>query len=297
MVSQTDRNTPRLAAELGGDAGPRAQTTLQGASPGAKTSHDKKRYQSVPRNYKLSVEETVQLGNKKTANGNFGIKDYEVKLWHHDVNVPISYGIHKEKYRKAPRHYLDDHLRAKKIVPSPTAYKIEGNLILKNNTMTSKSPRITHAVEIEKQAKKDRFPECTTYKISHAGHDPKILGAFRLKSDRCGYIDECAVIGKAQAPYSTNGYNQVDTKLRYAKIYKPSPVKKEEKSSLSPASYKVYDSFINGTQAAPKFYISKYKYVNYINSDISNKKWVPGSGAYAHDKASNMTKGLAKGWK
>lgn len=95
-----------------------------------------------------------------------------------------------------PRHYLDDHLRAKKIVPSPDAYKIEGNLILKANVMTSKSPRITHAHEIEKQAKKDRFPEPSTYKISHSGVDPKILGAFKLKSDRCGYIDECAIIGK-----------------------------------------------------------------------------------------------------
>ena len=154
-------------AELG-EGGPRAQTTLQGVSPSAKTSHDKKRYQSVPRNYKLSVEETVQLGNKKTACGNFGIKDYEVKLWHHDVNVPVSYGIHKEKYRKVPRHYLDDHLRAKKIVPPPNAYKIDRDLTLKANIITSKSPRITHAMEIEKQAKKDRFPEASTYKPSHS---------------------------------------------------------------------------------------------------------------------------------
>jgi hypothetical protein len=49
----------------------------------------------------------------------------------------------------------------------------------------------------------------------------------------------------------------------------------------------------------PKVYISKYKYENFINSDIKSKKWVPGAGTYKFsEKGENfLTKGAAKGWK
>ena len=52
------------------------------------------------------------MGSKKTAQT--GIPGYEMKLWHHDVDKPIVFGIHKEI---KPRHYLDDLLRSKKHVP------------------------------------------------------------------------------------------------------------------------------------------------------------------------------------
>jgi len=44
----------------------------------------------------MSVSETIRMGSKK-SNQQYGIGGYEVKLWHHDVNKPIVYGIHKEK--------------------------------------------------------------------------------------------------------------------------------------------------------------------------------------------------------
>jgi len=56
----------------------------------------------------------------------------------------------------------------------------------------------------------------------------------------------------------------VDAKLRYAKMYKPSPPKPTEKTSLSPSSYMVNDSYKNTQLPAPRFYISKYKHSNFI---------------------------------
>ena len=64
------------------------------------------------RTYGLSVSDTVKLGSKKTSQ--MGIPGYEMKLWHHDIDKPIVFGIHKEI---KPRHYLDDLLRSKKHVP------------------------------------------------------------------------------------------------------------------------------------------------------------------------------------
>lgn len=61
----------------------------------SKTAMTKKRQsQSVMRTYNLSVQETVHFGSKAMKNKEFGIKDYTMKLWHHDIDKPIVYGIH-----------------------------------------------------------------------------------------------------------------------------------------------------------------------------------------------------------
>ena len=154
---------------------PRDDSRMGAQIPGlsaAKTSHEpKRRYQSLPRSqYRLSVQETVQAGSKKTVNSGFGIPNYpDVKkgtngmFWHHDVNFPIVFGIHKDKYSKVPRHYLDGLMKTKKIVPPPNTYNIPRDLLIKQNMMTSKSPRVTEAIEIEKLAKKNKFPDAATY--------------------------------------------------------------------------------------------------------------------------------------
>jgi len=77
----------------------------------SKTADTKnRRHQSMPRNngikYGMSVSDTVKMGSKK-MNQQYGIGGYEVKLWHHDVNKPIVFGIHEDKNSKKPRHYLD----------------------------------------------------------------------------------------------------------------------------------------------------------------------------------------------
>ena len=82
------------------------------------------------RKYNLSVSETVKLGSKKTSQ--VGIEGYEMKMWHHDVNKPIIYGIHKDI---KPRHYLDDVLRTKKIVPPPTQYTVAKDFTIKQNML------------------------------------------------------------------------------------------------------------------------------------------------------------------
>ena len=71
---------------------------------------------------------------------NHGIAGYEMKLWHHDVNQPTVYGIHKEMKK---RHYLDTYMRSKAYVPSPANYNIAKDFNLKANPIVSKSPRIT----------------------------------------------------------------------------------------------------------------------------------------------------------
>ena len=55
-----------------------------------------------------------------------------MKLWHHDIQKPIVYKIHKQNKEK---HYLDDHLKTKKIVPSPDAYKVGKDLTKKQNML------------------------------------------------------------------------------------------------------------------------------------------------------------------
>jgi hypothetical protein len=74
----------------------------------------------------LSVSDTVKLGSKKMSYN--GIPGYDMKLWHHDVNKPIIYGIHKEI---KPRHYLDEYLKTKKIVPPPNTYNMMKDFTIK----------------------------------------------------------------------------------------------------------------------------------------------------------------------
>jgi hypothetical protein len=143
------------------------------------------------RKYNLSVSETVKLGSKKTSQ--VGIEGYEMKMWHHDINKPTIYGIHKDI---KPRHYLDDILRSKKIVPPPTQYTVAKDFTMKQNMLNQKSPRITLPVEIEKREKKLKFPEPATYKIEHKLTENRLLGCFGFKSERNGYIEESFVIGK-----------------------------------------------------------------------------------------------------
>ena len=95
-----------------------------------------------------------------------GVEGYELKLWHHDVNKPLSYGIHKDVGKK-PRHFLDDIMRQKKIVPPPNQYTIAKDLSIKNNMMVSKAPRTTVAVEIENIARRNKYPDAATYQLNH----------------------------------------------------------------------------------------------------------------------------------
>lgn len=156
-------------------------------TPSKTAPHHAKRSASVkPRlgfqglKYGLSVSDTVKLGSKKNSNQG-GIAGYDLKLWHHDVDKPIIFGIHKEI---KPRHYLDDILRVKKGVPPPNTYNVRKEPVIKMNVMTSKSPRTTVAGEIEKLEKKKKFPAPDSYKPGFKLVENRTLGCFSLKSDR-----------------------------------------------------------------------------------------------------------------
>jgi len=87
--------------------------------------------------------------------------------------------------------------------------------------------------------------------------------------------------------------------LEYARIHKPIPEKKVAKTSLSPTSYHVNESFMKTKINKPKVSISKYKIGNFIEKEINSKKWVPGPSAYKFSPRgeSMITKGASKGWK
>ena len=85
-----------------------------------------------------------------------GIKGYEVKLWHHDTQKPIAFGIHKHS---RPHHYLDELMRIKAEVPAPTSYNLRKGFEIKRNVMNQNAPRITSINEMMLQSKKDRFPD------------------------------------------------------------------------------------------------------------------------------------------
>jgi hypothetical protein len=109
----------------------------------------------LPRSsYKLTVNETVIAGSKK-LNIQHGIPGYEVprrgdrgEFWHHDTTRPVVFGIHKEKV-KGPKHYLDDAMRMQMGFPGPNKYNMAKDLKVSYNIMTTKSPRVTEALEIE----------------------------------------------------------------------------------------------------------------------------------------------------
>ena len=141
------------------------------------------------------------MAGSKKLNINFGIPGYEVarcgdrgEYWHHDITKPIVYGIHKEKVR-GPKHYLDDLIKPKAKFPAPNAYNMAKDLKLNYNIMTTKSPRITEAMEIEKKAKKDKFPDASTYRPDFKSVETKILGCLKTKEDRANEFDTAAFMG------------------------------------------------------------------------------------------------------
>jgi hypothetical protein len=98
------------------------------------------------------------MGSKR-LNQQYGIQGYEVKLWHHDVDKPIVFGIHQDKNSKKPRHYLDPLIKQKEHVPPPTTYNVTGDFKLNYNAMYSKSPRVMEADLIERRAKRTKHPD------------------------------------------------------------------------------------------------------------------------------------------
>ena len=175
-------------------------TSIQGSQ--SYTSQMKKRHKSVPRRssmlekpkYSMTVNEQVMVSSKQIKYDNSTVKGYHLKMWHHDVNKPIVYGINPIGKKKS--HYLDPILRQKSFIPPPTAYNINREFFMKNDPMCrQKSPRITDAEANIKWAKKMNFPDNGTYKINHKQVENRVQGCFNFKSDRINEFDDAAYKG------------------------------------------------------------------------------------------------------
>jgi len=70
-----------------------------------------------------------------------------------------------------------------------------------------------HAEDIMNTAKKNKFPDQGTYKLTHSLIENRTLGCFSLKSDRMGYIDEAGLIGKEKPVIKgSNNFTLVEQK-------------------------------------------------------------------------------------
>jgi len=175
-------------------------------------------------------------------------------------------------------------MKAKAHVPAPNKYNLQGDFILKANAITGKSPRTMPSEEIMLTAKRNGYPDQCTYKLSHTQTEKKPSGCFNFKSDRNGYLEEAALIGKESALFKDKNYSHVDPKLRTTNFYKPLPAKPTKKVSLSPTSYNTLSSFKDTQIHKPKVYISKYKNENFVNETVRKNKWKLGPGTHDHTK-------------
>ena len=72
--------------------------------------------------YKLSAKtQALNMCRSVQQELEAGIKGYEVKLWHHDIQKSIAFGIHEHS---RPHHYLDELMRIKAEIPAPTSYNL-----------------------------------------------------------------------------------------------------------------------------------------------------------------------------
>jgi hypothetical protein len=141
----------------------------------------------------MSAKDMVSYMDGKDESSYLG-PNYTLKLWDHDIDKPRIAGFHKDI---KPRHYMDTYMKSKKGIPGPGHYPISKTpFIFKQNMINQKAPRSFISTDIEKAEKKKKFPEPATYKINHKPTEPKLLGCFKFKAERQGYIEECFVIGK-----------------------------------------------------------------------------------------------------
>lgn len=151
--------------------------------------------------YKLSAKDQAVLQSRSEQQKlEVGIKGYEVKLWHHDINKPVSFGIHKHQ---RPHHYLDELMRVKKEVPAPTSYNVRQGLEVKRNIMNQHGPKNTFPTEIQIKNRKENFPGPTTYELEwhRLDKEKRVIGLYTADEPRTGYLEEIEYLAKMQPPW------------------------------------------------------------------------------------------------
>ena len=156
-------------------------------------------------------------------------------------------------------------MKNKSLIPSPSAYKIEGSIELKgHNPITTKSPRITEAEAMAIRQKKLNEPGVGKYNISPKERVPQILSS---KTPRITSLEEAMYLSKAAPGYVTKNHKLTEERSKSYFMPKPPAKEKDKKAKeiVGPATYNVDDAFKNSQLPSPRFYVSKYKTDNYIS--------------------------------
>ena len=133
-------------------------------------------------------------------------------------NNVITYGIPKGKGYGG---MLDTVLKQKKLVPSPSQYKIKNDILpAKSNIypLTDKSPRRTILDEIEHNAKIQKRPGIGAYTINLDQVKPKPKVSPWDRSDRIGYLDEIQYKAKNSPGFYDKSHKLTTTKVKHVVI-------------------------------------------------------------------------------
>lgn len=129
---------------------------------------------------------------------------YSIPKWNHDRDKALMYGM--SKYNGGGM--LDTIIKSKRLVPSPSAYNLEGTLETKHrNPITSKSPRVSTFAQVAKEAIKAHVPGVGAY-------NPKkkstVLYGTSPKGSRNGLLEDAMFQGM-QTPFAyTKNHKHVE---------------------------------------------------------------------------------------
>jgi hypothetical protein len=125
------------------------------------------------------VQDVINSSNR--GSDDWGIKGYTIPKFNPFMDKPPSFKITKSRTRDLIGELIKHH----KDFPGPSKYETAGNMLLKQKISIYKLPRITAFAE---EAKKfEKLPSPGQY---HQELKKKPPGAFKLKEDRVGFIDQ-----------------------------------------------------------------------------------------------------------
>jgi hypothetical protein len=124
---------------------------------------------------------------------------------------------------------LDALLKTKKMIPSPSQYLTEVNILPQSQNiyhLNDKQPRRTILGEIEHKAKLHKAPHLGQYKLKYESIEPRLPGGPVEKSDKPGALDDIEFRAKNTPLFYEKKYSQTLSKPKHA-IIAPIPKKKD----------------------------------------------------------------------
>lgn len=135
--------------------------------------------------YKVTVQDVVKASNK--VSDDWGISGYTIPKFNPYLDKPPGFKITNSRTRD-----LMNELIKNKDYPGPNKYETAGSMLLKQKISIYKLPRVTTFAEEQKKVAK--LPAPGQY---HQELKKKPLGAFKLKEDRIGFVDQARFDGFA----------------------------------------------------------------------------------------------------